>query len=59
MEPANVCFGSKAAIGPIARSVSFLEFLPSSRPSAYGDKVTPGVIEGTCFRARREKGWDT
>jgi hypothetical protein len=29
---------------------------PDARLSS--NKVTRGVIDGTCFHARREKGWD-
>jgi hypothetical protein len=30
---------------------------PDTRPPT--NKVARGLIDGTCFRARREKGWDT
>ena len=30
---------------------------PDARLSA--DKVARGLIDATCFRARRQKGWDT
>jgi len=43
------------------RNVAEIEAALSARePDAHlPDKVTRGLIDGTCYRVRREKGWDT